>query len=315
MKSNFNKLEMKLTENIWFSVFAEHESASSPYKFLTKGGLSYPGRNLTAGIDIYQPPEGYGREYAGSIYVQWAEGGRAEAQFHIAQRNNAFPDYVISSTINVSGFKEIKIKGNLAKEDDKASANIDWNFGLEKYSAVVEYFPGQNVLANKKLTGKLDMDKVQYQGNVELKNTETEKSVAIDLVAEQHIYLLLQTKNSFNDIKFDFSWDKDRDADKRILLETSLHQDNLLAHMKLYQYEGKINGSYTRDSANATLQWGEKKMDIQTKCVLSWQHLEVLLGLQTSNPLFKNIKSYLLVMATPLQDGSGILQSKVRKCP
>ena len=54
MGSNFNKLGIKLTQDLWFEVFAEHINDDLPYKYMVSAGLSYPGRNLTTGLDITQ---------------------------------------------------------------------------------------------------------------------------------------------------------------------------------------------------------------------------------------------------------------------
>ena len=45
---------MKLTEDFWFEVFAEHANDDLPYRYMVYAGLSYPGRNLTTGLDITQ---------------------------------------------------------------------------------------------------------------------------------------------------------------------------------------------------------------------------------------------------------------------
>jgi hypothetical protein len=311
MDSNFNQLGIKLTEHVWIEVFAEQHYVENPFKYLMKGGLSYPGRALTAGLDVSQPEAGHGKAHQAEAYFQWAEGGRAEARLNIAQGNSAFIDYVFTTTVNISGYEPICLGGKLARIDDKTSASVEWNFGQKNYTAMIEYLPGENRTSDKILMGTLEMDQFKYKGNIQLKNTDNEKSILIDLDANQHVYLLVQAKNSFNDIKVDFFWDKDRDANKRILLETSLHQDNLLAHMKLYEYEGKINGSYTADSVDATVKWGAKTADIVAKCVLSWHNIEVLLGLKTTNPLFKHIKTHVQLLISPLPDGSNSLNSKV----
>ena len=258
-----------------------------------------------------QPAAGLGKEYKGVVFLQWEAGGRAEAELNIAQGNSAFIDWVFSSSINITGLAPLHLGGNLVRLQDRTSANVDWNFNQKNYSAVVEYFPGQNATSDKTLLGSLNVDTAKYEGNVQLKNTEAEKSILIDMKATQHIYLLLQAQNNYNDLKFEFAWDKDRDPNKRFFFETSLHQDNLLAHLMLYEYEGKVNGSYTSDSVDATLQWGQKKADVKAKCVLSWTHLESLLELKTSNPLFEHIKTHLQLLLNPQPDGSSALTSKV----
>ena len=45
---------MKLTEEFWFEVFAEHANDDLPFQYMVHAGLSYPGRNLTTGLDITQ---------------------------------------------------------------------------------------------------------------------------------------------------------------------------------------------------------------------------------------------------------------------
>ena len=258
-----------------------------------------------------QPAAGLGKEYKGIVFLQWETGGRAEAELNIAQGNSALIDWVFSSSINITGLAPLHLGGNLVRLQDRTSANVDWNFNQKSYTAVVEYFPGQNATSDKTLLGSLNVDTAKYEGNVQLKNTEAEKSILIDMKATQHIYLLLQAQNNYNDLKFEFAWDKDRDPNKRFFFETSLHQDNLLAHLKLYEYEGKVNGSYTSNSVDATLQWGQKKADVKAKCVLSWAHLESLLELKTSNPLFEHIKTHFQLLLNPQPDGSRALTSKV----
>ena len=245
------------------------------------------------------------------VYLQWDSGGRAGLELNISQGNSALVDWVFSASIDITGMDPLQLGGNLVRLQDRTAANLDWNFNQKNYTAVVEYFPGQNATSDKTLLGSLDIDTAKYEGNVQLKNTKAEKSILIDMKATQHVYLLVQAKNNYNDLKFEFAWDKDKDPKKRFFLETSLHQDNLLAHLMLYEYEGKVNGSYTGESVDATLQWGQKKADVRAKCVLSWAHLETLLELTTSNPLFEHIKTHFQVLSSPYPDGSNALTSKV----
>ena len=262
-------------------------------------------------MNFPQPAAGLGKEYKGVVFLQWELGGRAEVELNVAQGNSALVDWVFSSSINITGLDPLHLGGKLVRLEDRTSANVDWKFNQKSYAAVVEYFPGENVTSDKTLLGSLNVDTTKYEGNVQMKNTEDEKSIVIDMKATQHIYLLLQSQNNYNDLKFEFAWDKDRDPNKRFFFETSLHQDNLLAHLMLYEYEGKVNGSYTSDSVDASLQWGEKRADVKAKCVLSWTHLEYLLELKTSNPLFEHIKTHLQLILNPQPDGSSVLTSKV----
>ena len=314
MHDNFNKLAVKISQDLWFEIYAKHEYNESPYKYFVEGGLKYPTRDLKAKLNISEPMVD-AKEYNGEVYLQWDVDKRATTDFNIARGNDATVGYVFTSNTYIPGIQPIKLKGNLELFDQKSAANIEWNYGQQNYTAVVEYFPDKNSTEQQKIQGELNMNAVKYKGSVIMKNKENEKSLFVDLNSDRHIFLLLEAKNGFNDIKLDFMWDKDVDPTKRIMLETNLDHQNLLAHAVVFEYEAKVNGSYTSSSVDATIEWGSRKAEIEAKLLFMINNIDILFGLKTSNPTFSNIRTHVKFHVDTDEYGSRVLDSVVSLLP
>ena len=307
MTDNFNKLAITLSQDLWFVIYAKHEYDDKPYKYFVEAGLKYPTRDLKAKLNISEPMAD-AKEYNGEAFLQWASDKKASTLFHIAQGNDAFVEYIFTSSTHIPGIQPIKLKGNLELFNQKSSANLEWNYGQQNYTAVVDYMPGNNSTEEQKVQGEINMNAAKYTGSVLLRNTEDLKSIFVDLNSDRHIYFLLEAKNDYNDIKVDCMWDKDKDPSKRIMVETNLHHQNLLAQAVIFEYEARVNGSYTKSSVDATIQWGTNKAEIEGKLKLSLIDIDILFGLKTSHPTFSNIRTRLkLNVDTNLQGSRDLI--------
>ena len=107
MHSNFNKLALKISENLWFDTFARHSQNDAPYKYFVEAGLRYPFRNMKVKLNISEPLVD-AKEYNGEIFFH--SDRKASTIFNIAKGNEASIDYVLTSTTSLPNMKPIKLK-------------------------------------------------------------------------------------------------------------------------------------------------------------------------------------------------------------
>ena len=83
MHSNFNKLAVKISENLLFETFARHSQNDAPYKYFLEAGLQYPFRNTKAKPNISAPLVD-AKEYNGEIFFLLNSDKKASIIFNIA---------------------------------------------------------------------------------------------------------------------------------------------------------------------------------------------------------------------------------------
>ena len=257
-----------------------------------EAGLKYSGRDIKGLFKLSQPTVST-RNYNGDVLVQWNTHRNASTQFSIAQGYANLTDFFFTSTTRLPNMDPIKLKGNLKLFDQKSSANIEWVVGEQNYTAVVEYIPNNNLTSEEKIKGEIQINSVKYEGNMILKNSDREKALIVDLKSNKHVYLVIKASDSFDDVKFDFMWDKDNDPFARILIESEFNHQSLSAHLIIMEYEAKVNGIYSTSSFNATIEWGSQIAVIELKFLFELIDIEFLFALQTSNPVFSNIRTHL----------------------
>ena len=215
----------------------------------------------------------------------------ARSQFAIMKTNNNVHEYEFTSSTEIPNIEKIDLKGKVVRSDVNPSADLEWKHGKDKYSASIQYQTG----ATMKLTGILNINGVDYLGEILLKDTNDEKKIIIDLKAQRHMYFKAQMKSDYSDISLDLFWDKDRDLSKSINVKIGASQGSLIVEIKALGQEGRFTGSYTLSSLYGYISWGDYNGNIQLKFNPSLSNFEILAALKTSIPILNDIRVHLLM--------------------
>ena len=96
----YNKLALRISEQLWFEVYALQDYTESPFRNYLEGGLSYPGRSFKGIFNMSESLE-ESQEFEGNLMLQLQSDQRLESKFVIAN-SERFSGFFISSVIETT---------------------------------------------------------------------------------------------------------------------------------------------------------------------------------------------------------------------
>ena len=286
----FFNVDVQVTEDVWFKLFLGDKETLTPFSRAMKAELSYNGRDIKIGLNLGEPSTN-AHEYDGNIYFQWASNKMARTKFSIKKTNSNVHEYEFTSSTEIPQFEKLDLKGKVVRSDLSPSANFEWNYGSNKYSASIQYQTGDTV----RLTGILNINGVDYLGEILFKNTIEEKRMAIDLKAQRHIHFLAHMKSDYSDISLDFFWDKDKDLNKSISFKASASNGSFIAEIEVLGQQGRITGSFTISSLYGYISWEAYNGTLELKFNPSVSNFEVLAAFKSSIPVLSEIRTHVML--------------------
>ena len=98
-------MAIRISEHLWFEVYALQDYTESPFRNYLEGGLSYPGRTFKGVFNMSESTE-EAQEFQGNVMVQLQTDQRVECRFVIAN-SQRFSGFFISSVIKTTDSEPI----------------------------------------------------------------------------------------------------------------------------------------------------------------------------------------------------------------
>ena len=272
-------LAIKITEDLWFEIYAKRDYSKTPFMNYVEGGLSYPGRTLKGVFNISES-QGDSKEFTGNFLLQLQSDKTLETKFVIVN-SRKFTGFLISSIINITNTELIAFHGDVKLHSDRKSTLIDLTFyqtnSSEKFGSV----------------GNLNDN--GYNGRIVFRDNQIEKSLLCDINIGQNIYLNLSYKQDSPTLKLDFMWDRKNDTNKRIYLESNLKPNYFHGKLQVLELEGNVNTSFTPSSFNFLIKTQKHFLDLEAYAKLDISEVNLLLGIKSSLLSASNLRSHVLV--------------------
>ena len=280
-------LAIKITEDLWFEIYAKRDYSKTPFKNYVEGGLSYPGRTLKGIFNISESAED-SKELTGNFLLQLQSDKTLETKFVIAN-SRRFTGFLISSIVNITNTEPIAFHGNVKLHSDRKSTLIDLTFyqtnSSEKFGSI----------------GYLNDN--SYNGRIVFRDNQMEKSLFCDVNIGQNIYLNLSYTQDSPTLKLDFMWDRKNDTNKRFYIESNLKPNYFHGKLQVLELEGNINTSFTPSSFNFLIKTQEHFLDLEAYVKLDISEVNLLLGIKSSLLSASNLRSHVVLVQNFEDDG------------
>ena len=271
---SFNKIFVRGSPLIWIEAYTKHEKEKEPLLYILEGGIAYPGYEIKSGLKVVEPNT---QEYSGHAYFNSGE-KQSRIEFTAERANSADVHYIFTASALIPEWEPMKVNGKLALADIKRNAEMVWKYGVNNYSAVIEYIKGTEQL----LTGTVQINNIEYVGKVIIRDNKEDQSISVDLVGSRHIqFISVITKSHYN-ILLDFFWDKSNDTGKRISIKASARECSILAEFVAMNLEGRFSASYSPSSLDVSASWDIHHIGVELKMEIFKRNFEFLIALQTS---------------------------------
>ena len=280
-------LAIKITEDLWFDIYAKSDYSKNPFMNYAEAGLSYPGRNLKGIFNISESQED-SKEFTGNFLLQLQSDKTLETKFVIVN-SRRFTGFLISSIINITNTELIAFHGNVKLHIDRNSTLIDLTF----YQT--------NSSENLGLIGHLNDN--GYNGRIVFKDNQIEKSLFCDVNMGQNIYLNLSYKQDTPTLKLDFMWDRKNDTNKRFYLESNLKPKYFHGKLQVMELEGNVNTSFAPSSFNFSIKTKKHYLDLEAYVKLDISEINLLLGIKSSFVSASNLRSHVVMLQKFEDDG------------
>ena len=280
-------LAIKITEDLWFDIYAKSDYSKNPFMNYAEAGLSYPGRNLKGIFNISESQED-SKEFTGNFLLQLQSDKTLETKFVIVN-SRRFTGFLISSIINITNTELIAFHGNVKLHIDRNSTLIDLTF----YQT--------NSSENLGLIGHLNDN--GYNGRIVFRDNQIEKSLFCDVNMGQNIYLNLSYKQDTPTLKLDFMWDRKNDTNKRFYLESNLKPKYFHGKLQVMELEGNVNTSFAPSSFNFSIKTKKHYLDLEAYVKLDISEINLLLGIKSSFVSASNLRSHVVMLQKFEDDG------------
>ena len=280
-------LAIKITEDLWFDIYAKSDYSKNPFMNYAEAGLSYPGRNLKGIFNISESQED-SKEFTGNFLLQLQSDKTLETKFVIVN-SRRFTGFLISSIINITNTELIAFHGNVKLHIDRNSTLIDLTF----YQT--------NSSENLGLIGHLNDN--GYNGRIVFRDNQIEKSLFCDVNMGQNIYLNLSYKQDTPTLKLDFMWDRKNDTNKRFYLESNLKPKYFHGKLQVMELEGNVNTSFAPSSFSFSIKTKKHYLDLEAYVKLDISEINLLLGIKSSFVSASNLRSHVVMLQKFEDDG------------
>ena len=291
-ENNFNKLAVRISEGLWFEVYAMQEYSEAPFSNHLEGGLSYPQRTFKGVFNVSECLEN-SQEFQGYLLLQLQSDRKLETKF-VIENSQRFSGFFIDSIINITNMELMAFQGNVKVQIDRDSTLFDLTFHQTNSS---ENFGQIGHLTNN-----------GHSGRIIYRNNQEEKELYFDVNIFQNIHFHLNYKHDMRTMKLDYMWDRKNDKNKRIYLKTDLQPGHFFGKIQVLQFEGKVNTTFTPSVFRILIEADENYIDMEANVVLDLSEINLLLGIKSSFLSLSDLRTHVLLL------NSGVNGKKEIEC-
>ena len=230
-----------------------------------EGGFSFPGRKLIGRFNVSEIRNSK-EEYEGDLYFQWSDSETFHTIFKVSE-SGKFSGYKFSSVTKMKNKSPIEVTGSLKLEANRNSSFFDLTFhGIE--------------------------ENFTHEGRLFFSSNKSEKLLTLNIKAKQSIYLKIHIQEDLEHLIIDFMWDRDQNPLRRVFVQLET-RDTILLELIIMNFNIKIEVYPSQSSSKLFVGFGTKTIELDLKCQLGLDNLEILFAFESSFLSTKELRAHI----------------------